>query len=75
LDAIARRGYATDCGEFNERYRSLAVPVRDDTGAVIAALSCGGFEERWTPRLMEHLRGEMIVLADELSRQLGLLEE
>jgi DNA-binding IclR family transcriptional regulator len=75
LHTIAARGYAMDSGEFGDQYRSVAVPVRDDTGAVIAALSCGGFEDLMTPRLMERMRGEMVVLADELSHQLGLTEE
>jgi DNA-binding IclR family transcriptional regulator len=75
LGAIAERGYATDTGEFGDQYRSVAVPVRNDTGAVIAALSCGGFEDWMTPRLMERMRGEMVVFADELSHQLGLSED
>lgn len=75
LNGIAARGYAVDNGEFNDQHRSVAVPIRDGTGAVIAALSCGGHEDWVAPRSMEQMRGEMIVLAHELSRQLGLSEE
>jgi DNA-binding IclR family transcriptional regulator len=75
LKAIAERGYATDGGEFKELWRSVAVPIRGLDGAVTAAMSCGGPADRMTSELMSAIRGEMAVLAEDLSRQIGLGED
>lgn len=72
LDDVRRDGYATDMGEFREYQRSVAVPIHDATGRVIAAMTCSGPVERMTPEHITSVRREMSILAEELSRQAGL---
>jgi len=72
LEEVRRQGYAVDMGEFREYQRSIAVPIHDAQGNVIAAMVCSGRIERMTPEHMAFVREEMSILADELSRQAGL---
>jgi IclR family KDG regulon transcriptional repressor len=57
---VRERGWAVDDEEFEEGVRCLAVPLRDHTGAVRAALSLSGPEfrmpERRWPALLAALR-------------------
>jgi len=75
LQAVREAGCAEDRGEFAERWRSIAAPVRSADGRVIAALSCGGSVARMTHEQTTALRGELLLQAEELSHQLGLSEE
>jgi DNA-binding IclR family transcriptional regulator len=75
LTAVREAGYAYDQGEFNEAWRSIAVPVMGADGEVIAALSCGGPAQRMTPEKIATIRADVLLLAEELSRQVGLHEE
>jgi DNA-binding IclR family transcriptional regulator len=75
LDEVRRDGYAVDMGEFREYQRSVAVPIHDADGRVVAAMVCSGRIERMTPDHMIFLREEMSILADELSRQAGLVTD
>jgi DNA-binding IclR family transcriptional regulator len=75
LEHVRARGYATDMGEFREYQRSVAVPIHDATGHVVAAMVCSGQAERMTPEHMTSIRQEMSILAEELSRQAGLGED
>lgn len=71
LHAIEAQGYAHDDGELEDGVRCIAVPVRDGTKRVIAALSISGPNGRltreradaWLPRVQE--------VGRELSRTLG----
>lgn len=57
---VRQRGWALDDQEFDDGVRCLAVPLRDHTGAVKAALSLSGPEyrlpERRWPELLHALR-------------------
>jgi DNA-binding IclR family transcriptional regulator len=72
LAVVRRQGYAYDMGEFREYQRSVAVPVTDAEGHVVAAMVCSGRTERMAPEHMTFLHEEMSILADQLSRQAGL---
>jgi DNA-binding IclR family transcriptional regulator len=72
LEAVRRQGYAYDMGEFREYQRSVAVPVTDAEGHVLAAMVCSGRTEQMTPERLTFLREEMSILADQLARQAGL---
>jgi IclR family pca regulon transcriptional regulator len=71
LDRICHNQHATDPGEYNEFWRSVAVPVSNAVGEVIAAITCGGRPEMMTVEHQGWMRQEMSVLAEELSSQLA----
>jgi DNA-binding IclR family transcriptional regulator len=75
LTAVRAAGYAIDQGEFKESWRSIAVPLLGVDRTVIAALSCGGPPQRMTPEKIESIRADVLLLAEELSRQVGLQED
>lgn len=73
LDRIARDGYALDTGEEIADVRTVAVPVRDHTRAVVGSLAISGPAYRMDE---ERLRRELVPLAvragHDLSGRLGL---
>ncbi|MCA2188867.1 IclR family transcriptional regulator [Nonomuraea cavernae] len=70
LTAIRRRGYATSFGERQEGSVSIAAPVFDHDGLVIAAVSVSGPGSRFKQRLQE--QAPLVVeSAARLSAQLG----
>jgi DNA-binding IclR family transcriptional regulator len=71
LDLIRSHRFSTDRGEYSEFWRSVAVPVWNSTGEVIAAMTCGGRPERMTVEHQDWLRQEMTILAEELSSQVS----
>lgn len=68
LGRIVERGYAEDTGEFRENWRSIAVPLRDDHGVVIAAATCGGSARYVTPARLDDVRDEMLQAVEEMGR-------
>lgn len=71
LADIARRGYATTVEELEPGLWAVAAPVRDGSGAVIAALSVSGPTVRLRPRLLDELGGRLRGEAAALSARLG----
>jgi DNA-binding IclR family transcriptional regulator len=49
LDSVRGAGVAIDDGESDSAVRCVAAPVRDHTGAVVAAMSVSAPIIRWTP--------------------------
>ncbi|MGI5271793.1 IclR family transcriptional regulator [Nonomuraea sp. CA-218870] len=70
LAAIRRRGYASSLGERLDGAASIAAPVFDHDGLVIAAVSVSGPSSRFEPRLPEQARF-VVESAARLSAQLG----
>ncbi|GAA4080386.1 IclR family transcriptional regulator [Nonomuraea soli] len=70
LAAIRRRGYATSLGERQEGSASVAAPVFDHDGVVIAAVSLSGPGARFKPR-MQAEAPVIVEAAARLSAQLG----
>jgi IclR family acetate operon transcriptional repressor len=69
LERVLARGYAEDHGELDENVRCVAVPVRNFSGAVIAALGLSGPVWKMTdPVVAAHLRA-----LDSHARQLSAL--
>lgn len=64
LEQVRRDGYATDSGEHTEGVRCIAVPVRDWTGSVVAAMSVSVPIVRYTADKRERL---LFLLAREAS--------
>ncbi|MFG3257221.1 IclR family transcriptional regulator [Streptomyces sp. NPDC048172] len=74
LDEVRTRGYATEVEELALGRACLAVPVRDRSGGVVAALSVSGSLSAMDLGTREReLAGQVIEFADEISTGLGYL--
>ncbi len=71
LAEIRRRGYALDDRENDEDVRCIAGPVRDHTGAVIAALSISGPSSRITKERVPELSRVVVKISSQISAALG----
>ena len=71
LDEVRARGYATAVEELEPGLWAVAAPVRDATGAVIAALSISGPTVRLRRGLLHRLGRLVVAEARELSARLG----
>ena len=65
------RGYATSSNENVDGVASLAAPVRDGSGRVVAALALGGPTIRITPEWLDRHREQVIELAQQVSQGMG----
>jgi DNA-binding IclR family transcriptional regulator len=71
LEAVRKRGWATDDGEYEEYLCCIAVPVFDYTGAARAAMSVTALKPiEPMDRLLRHVP-VLQEAAEEISRQLG----
>lgn len=71
LALIRERGYSIDNEEYDEGLRCIGAPVRDHTGAVVAAIGIGGPVTRVTPDRIDNLAEVVTRAAGALSRRLG----
>lgn len=71
MDTVAEHGYATNIEEEAVGVCGVAAPVRDDTGATIAAVCLGYPAVRHTPTHATWLREEAVAAAADLSSLLG----
>ena len=72
LRKIAENGYAIDMGEHIEDVRSVAVPVRDYTRAVVGTLAISGPAYRLTQeRIDKEIVPLMVRAGQDLSGRLG----
>ncbi len=72
LKKIAESGYAVDLGEHTEDVRSVAVPVRDYTRAVVGSLAISGPAYRLSQeRIEKEIVPIMLKAGRELSTRLG----
>jgi DNA-binding IclR family transcriptional regulator len=69
-ERIAERGHAVDDGEFLPDLRSVAVPVRDTTGAVAASLAVAGLAGELELDLLDGLVVLLRTRASEIERAL-----
>ncbi|WP_262379708.1 IclR family transcriptional regulator [Nonomuraea sp. PA05] len=70
LATVRRRGYATSLGERQEGAASVAAPIFDHDGLVIAAVSVAGPATRFKPHLQEAAQ-PLLETAARLSARLG----
>ncbi len=68
---IRERGYAVDDEEIEEGLRCVAAPIRDHSGAVIAAVSISGPTTRVTEASLADLAAAVEGCAQSISRDLG----
>ena len=71
LSSIRNRGYAISDEENELGVRSLAAPVRDHFGMVIAAVSIAGPAQRLTKKVLTNFVPEVVSAADAISQRLG----
>lgn len=71
LEAVRARGYATAVDELEPGLWAVAAPVRDASGAAIAALSVSGPTVRLRPGLLDQLGDHLRREAADLSARLG----
>ncbi|MBM2324040.1 MULTISPECIES: IclR family transcriptional regulator [Marivita] len=71
LASIREAGHAISVGELDPNIFSIAAPVRDHTGAVIAALGVNGPNARLDDRVQESITSAVLFNAEKLSRMLG----
>jgi len=71
LSQVREQGYATDNEECEIGVRCVAAPIRDYSGAVVAAISASGPVGRLTPPRAKKAAPRIIEAANEVSRQLG----
>jgi IclR family KDG regulon transcriptional repressor len=72
LKKIVESGFAVDVGEHIEEVRSVAVPIRDYTRAVVGSLAVSGPAYRLSPeRLEKEIVPLMLKAGRELSTRLG----
>jgi DNA-binding IclR family transcriptional regulator len=71
IEAVRRKGYASDKQEFMVGLRCVAAPIYDINGKVICALSISGPISRMSGELLEVKRKHMTKAAISISRKLG----
>jgi DNA-binding IclR family transcriptional regulator len=72
LEAVRRRGYATEAEEYDADLHSVAAPVRDHTGNVFAAIGVGGRSRFFAPDRLPALVKAVTSSAAVLSERLGV---
>lgn len=75
LEQTRCRGYAIDDCEGDDWIRCVAAPVYDSGGRVLGAISIAGPAHRMTLEYIQHLSGDVMRVAQELSRQLGRVND
>lgn len=75
LEATRRRGRAVDDGEYTEGVFCIAMPVRDQTRKVIAAMSVSIPNVRYSVRRGEEITEALTTAAVDLSVRLGCPSE
>jgi DNA-binding IclR family transcriptional regulator len=71
LASARERGYALDREERRREVACVAAPIRDYSGAVIAALSASGQLSRFEPPHLEPLILRIVNTANRISLRLG----
>ncbi|MDB2407309.1 IclR family transcriptional regulator [Jannaschia sp.] len=71
LETVRAEGHAISIGELDPNIFSIAAPVRDHSGAVIAALAVNGPTVRLNDANQDKIRDTVMAEADRLSKMLG----
>jgi DNA-binding IclR family transcriptional regulator len=71
LQQVAKRGYAFDDVENEDGIRCVAAPIRDHTGAVVAAMSVSGWTVSMTRGRMRAIARVVTAQAEQASAALG----
>jgi IclR family KDG regulon transcriptional repressor len=71
LALVRTRNYAMDDEESEVGLRSIAAPIRNDSGGVIAAISIAGPVQRMTQKTLLGWTRELVGAAEAVSQRLG----
>ncbi len=71
LEAIRKKGIALDNEELDLGVKCVAAPIKDRSGAVVAAISLSGPTQRFTPAATRRFGKEIKQASMEISRTLG----
>jgi DNA-binding IclR family transcriptional regulator len=71
LELVRTRSYAVDDEESEVGLRSIAAPIRNDSGNVIAAISIAGPVHRMTRKTLLGWVRELVAAANAVSQRLG----
>ena len=71
LDAIRERGYAVSNAEHDEMIRSIASPIFNSDGKVIASLSVLGLAQKINERKIEEISEKVLTATKEISHIFG----
>lgn len=75
LAQIRRQGYARSWGEHSEFMHAIAVPIRDRTGSVTAAMSISALAARMNDQTAQEMIQTLKAAAAQISSRLGYVEE
>lgn len=71
LEQVRKQGYALDNEEFERGMRCVAVPIRDMSGSIVAAMSVSGPVFRMDWKKMKGIVAALKAGAEEISREMG----
>jgi len=74
LEETRARGYSINRGEFRAGVCGIAVPIRDRTGGVVAAVGVWGAEKNIIGARRDELAYLTMAAARDISQQLGYIE-
>lgn len=73
LHTVKHKGYSVCINEMHDDVVSIASPIRDFTGEVVAAISIVGTNERIDDKKIELLTQDIIAAGEEISERLGYI--
>lgn len=71
LEQVRKQGYALDNEEFERGMRCVAVPIRDMSGSIVAAMSVSGPVFRMDWKKIQAIVTALKAGAEEISREMG----
>lgn len=71
MRVYAAGGYSFDLEENEDRVRCVGAPIRDETGAIVAAISVSSVAQYMNDARMSDLIGTVSGVASDISRELG----
>jgi IclR family transcriptional regulator, KDG regulon repressor len=73
LESIRKKGTSVDNEELNLGVKCVAAPIRDRSGAVVAAISLSGPAQRFTPSAVRRFEKEIKRTSMEISKMIGFV--
>lgn len=71
LQTVRRRGFSTDCGEYEADLRSVAAPIFDHSGQPVAAVSLAGSAQCFSGDRIFDIANDVRETAKRISAKLG----